>query len=231
MAHLNSYLPSPGSAVWRRDVASSPEHQQLGLGGGSPGVASASESSRVRHIVIRDAEIWDEPAPYVVSLLANHICLQVWTKDLFIFEPPPPLPSLSSLPLLPSSSFPLLPLPSPSLLSSLPLLLSPNLLCRCIVSVCWLSMTSGICSVDTANSTLYKKRWVWFGSFHVHLSLMSCEPSCFLVHSFQSTLSAHFYCYTMHAIMYQCASRWVWCASLVQGELLCHAICMNCNCV
>ena len=63
MAHLGSYLPTPGSAVWRRDVGSptsSNSHQQ-GVGAG------AGDSSRVRHVVIRDAEIWEEPAPYVVS--------------------------------------------------------------------------------------------------------------------------------------------------------------------
>lgn len=63
MADLGSYLPSPGSAVWRRDVASSPTHGH-GVSGAS-GV-SVADITRVRHVVIRDAEIWEEPAPYVV---------------------------------------------------------------------------------------------------------------------------------------------------------------------
>lgn len=65
MAHIGSYLPSPGSAVWRRDVASPP------YSGPSPGphlAVGAADSSRVRHVVVRDAEIWEEPAPYVVSV-------------------------------------------------------------------------------------------------------------------------------------------------------------------
>lgn len=76
MARLESYLPSPGSAVWRRDVGSPPPAQQLHqdsssvLRGGTA-IASPSESSRVRHVVIRDAEIWEEPAPYVVRSLSR----------------------------------------------------------------------------------------------------------------------------------------------------------------
>ena len=63
MADIGSYLPSPGSAVWRRDVATPPsDHPHVAVGGGSRG-----DSNRVRHVVIRDAEIWEEPAPYVVS--------------------------------------------------------------------------------------------------------------------------------------------------------------------
>lgn len=68
MAHLGSYLPSPGSAVWRRDVASSPEHQALSeSASASVSAAGLKDNSRIRHVVIRDAEIWEEPAPYVVS--------------------------------------------------------------------------------------------------------------------------------------------------------------------
>ncbi len=82
MADLASYLPSSGSAVWRRDVGRSPppsqqqrsrgqeeEEEEGGAGGvprGGSAIASPSESGRVRHVVIRDAEIWEEPAPYVV---------------------------------------------------------------------------------------------------------------------------------------------------------------------
>ena len=49
-------------------MASSPEHQQLASTstGGGEGVAVPRGNSRVRHVVIRDAEIWQEPAPYVV---------------------------------------------------------------------------------------------------------------------------------------------------------------------
>ena len=71
MAHIGNYLPSPGSAVWRRDVATSPTHGH----GGS--VASQSENVIIRHVVIRDAQIWEEPAPYVVSILTVCYCSAV----------------------------------------------------------------------------------------------------------------------------------------------------------
>lgn len=64
MAHIGSYLPSPGSAVWRRDVASSPTPEHSSAQGS---IASLKEVTTVRHVVIRDAEIWEEPTPYVVS--------------------------------------------------------------------------------------------------------------------------------------------------------------------
>ena len=55
MASLGGYLPAPGSAVWRRDRSSS-----------EPG--SHREGTRVRHVVIRGAEIREKPSPHVVSL-------------------------------------------------------------------------------------------------------------------------------------------------------------------
>ena len=67
MANLGSYLPSPGSAVWRRDVATPPHSSPPGPARVGRGGAVAEASNRVRHVVIRDAEIWEEPAPYVVS--------------------------------------------------------------------------------------------------------------------------------------------------------------------
>ena len=54
MASLASYLPEPGSAVWRQDRSSSREQQV--------------EGNRVRHVVIREAEIREKPSPHVVSL-------------------------------------------------------------------------------------------------------------------------------------------------------------------
>ena len=51
MASLDSFLPSDGSAVWRRDRK--PEF--------------ASDSHAVRHIVIRGTEVVSEPSPHVVS--------------------------------------------------------------------------------------------------------------------------------------------------------------------
>ena len=56
MASIDRYLPSPGSAVWRRDVSTRVRK------GGHP-----HEVNKVRHIVIRDAEIWERPTPHVVS--------------------------------------------------------------------------------------------------------------------------------------------------------------------
>jgi len=62
MASLGGYLPAPGSAVWRRDRSSS-----------EPG--SHREGTRVRHVVIRGAEIREKPSPHVVSL---HSVTGVW---------------------------------------------------------------------------------------------------------------------------------------------------------
>ena len=52
MASINRHLPSPGSAVWRRDVSS-----RDGTG---------ADDNKVRHVVIRDAEIREQPSPHVV---------------------------------------------------------------------------------------------------------------------------------------------------------------------
>ena len=59
MARIGSYLPSPGSTVWRRDVR--PVMSEEGEAGGI-----GSYSVRVCHVFIRDVEIREEPAPYVV---------------------------------------------------------------------------------------------------------------------------------------------------------------------
>lgn len=114
MAHLGSYLPTPGSAVWRRDVGSPPSsnpHQQ-GLGAG------AGDSSRVRHAVIRDAEIWEEPAPYVVSYGVE--CVVRYGVEYVV--------SWSCYGMLHCVMLPLLPPPSPSL--------SHPISSRCIASMC-----------------------------------------------------------------------------------------------
>ena len=55
MASLGGYLPAPGSAVWRRDRSLSESGLQR-------------EGNRVRHVVIRGAEIREKPSPHVVSL-------------------------------------------------------------------------------------------------------------------------------------------------------------------
>lgn len=73
MAHLGNYLPPPGSAVWRRDVRA--EASEVDEAGGGEVLGRGSYTVRVRHVVIRDAEIWEEPNPYVVrikSLLCMH---------------------------------------------------------------------------------------------------------------------------------------------------------------
>ena len=65
MASINRHLPSPGSAVWRRDVSS--------LDGTSGGIGG--DSNKVRHVVIRDAEIREVPSPHVVyriDVLTEH---------------------------------------------------------------------------------------------------------------------------------------------------------------
>ena len=62
MASINRHLPSPGSALWRRDLSS-----RDGAGvGATGGPASAGDSNKVRHVVIRDAEIRESPSPHVV---------------------------------------------------------------------------------------------------------------------------------------------------------------------
>lgn len=61
MASLNRHLPSPGSAVWRRDISS----RDVATGDGN----------KVRHVVIRDAEIREQPSPHVVyriDVLTEH---------------------------------------------------------------------------------------------------------------------------------------------------------------
>lgn len=51
MASLGSYLPEPGSAVWRRDRR--PQY--------------AVDAQTVRHVVIRGTDIKHAPSSYVVS--------------------------------------------------------------------------------------------------------------------------------------------------------------------
>ena len=67
MADLGGHLPPPGSAVWSREVRSA-DSDQRGPWTGA-GVTRSSDMSYtmvVRHVVIGDAEIWEEPTPYVV---------------------------------------------------------------------------------------------------------------------------------------------------------------------
>lgn len=102
MAHIGSYLPSPGSAVWRRDVASPPSSSGPSpLGGGA-----LPDTSRVRHVVVRDAEIWEEPAPYVVS---SHIV------PFHLPFPTPPPPNFTGFPPLPPLGLTFPPLTPPNL--------------------------------------------------------------------------------------------------------------------
>ena len=64
MASINRHLPSPGSAVWRRDISS---RDGTGAGG--------ADDNKVRHVVIRDAEIREQPSPHVVyriDVLTEH---------------------------------------------------------------------------------------------------------------------------------------------------------------
>ena len=56
MASISSYLPSPGSNIWRRDVRDSVGSGDVGLG------------NKVRHVMIKGAEIRKDPSPYVVSV-------------------------------------------------------------------------------------------------------------------------------------------------------------------
>jgi len=73
MADLGRHLPPPGSAVWSRDVrAIGSERGSEGRSAWTGSEARGAEMSYtmiVRHIVIGDAEIWEEPTPYVVSSL------------------------------------------------------------------------------------------------------------------------------------------------------------------
>ena len=59
MASLGSYLPSPGSAVWRRDIS------------GSLGRGEVTQGNKVRHVMIKGAEIWERPSPHVVSFYSS----------------------------------------------------------------------------------------------------------------------------------------------------------------
>ena len=59
MASINRHLPSPGSAVWRRDISPRDEAAVGGSGG-------LGDANKVRHVVIRDAEIREQPSPHVV---------------------------------------------------------------------------------------------------------------------------------------------------------------------
>ena len=66
MASINRHLPSPGSAVWRRDLSSIDSRSSSVHGG---------DSNKVRHVVIRDAEIREAPSPHVVyriDVLTEH---------------------------------------------------------------------------------------------------------------------------------------------------------------
>ena len=56
MASIGSYLPSPGSNVWRRDVWDSVGRGDVGIG------------SKVRHVMVKGAEIRKDPSPHVVSV-------------------------------------------------------------------------------------------------------------------------------------------------------------------
>lgn len=71
MADLGGHLPPPGSAVWSRDVRSAANEERTTWAG--PGVrpSEVSYTMVVRHVVIGDAEIWEEPTPYVVSELVE----------------------------------------------------------------------------------------------------------------------------------------------------------------
>ena len=51
MASLGAYLPSPGKVAWRLDAAQE----------------DVTEGNKVRHVMIRSAEVWEYPTPYVVS--------------------------------------------------------------------------------------------------------------------------------------------------------------------
>ena len=51
MASLSSYLPSPGKVSWRLDTTPS----------------DVVEGNKVRHVMIRSAEVWEKPSPHVVS--------------------------------------------------------------------------------------------------------------------------------------------------------------------
>ena len=50
MASLGSYLPSPGKVAWRLDATTS----------------DVAEGNKVRHVIIRSAEVWEKPSPHVV---------------------------------------------------------------------------------------------------------------------------------------------------------------------
>ena len=50
MASLGSYLPSPGKVTWRRDAAQ----------------GDVAEGNKVRHVMIKSAEVWEKPTPHVV---------------------------------------------------------------------------------------------------------------------------------------------------------------------
>ena len=51
MASIGSYLPSPGKVAWRLDAAQ----------------GDVAEGNKVRHVMIRSAEVWEKPTPHVVS--------------------------------------------------------------------------------------------------------------------------------------------------------------------
>lgn len=51
MASLGSYLPSPGKVAWRLDAAQE----------------DVTEGNKVRHVMIRNAEVREKPNPHVVS--------------------------------------------------------------------------------------------------------------------------------------------------------------------
>ena len=71
MADLGGHLPPPGSAVWSRDVRSVGSEERSAWAGTRG--TDMSYTMIVRHVVIGDAEIWEEPTPYVVSGLVRVI--------------------------------------------------------------------------------------------------------------------------------------------------------------
>jgi hypothetical protein len=50
MASLSSYLPSPGKVSWRLDTTPN----------------DVAEGNKVRHVMIRSAEVWEKPSPHVM---------------------------------------------------------------------------------------------------------------------------------------------------------------------
>lgn len=57
MASLASYLPSPGKVTWRLDAAQ----------------GDVAEGNKVRHVMIKSAEVWEKPTPHVVGGEKCHV--------------------------------------------------------------------------------------------------------------------------------------------------------------